>query len=268
MIDLQGLTKVYRRGRQELRALDGLNLQVTEGSVYGLVGPNGAGKSTTIKILAGLLAPTAGSARLGGIGCPKPESRASLGYLPETPVFHDFLTVEEVLDLHATLSDLVSAPIQESLERVGLAARRHSRVRELSKGMQQRLGLAQALLGSPKILLLDEPMSGLDPRAQHEVREILLGLKAGGLTMFISSHQLNDMETLCDRIGVMLGGRLVADRPLSDLMAQAGGTLLEVPPGDAERAVKLLRESGLQVVMRPGRGRLEEVYLELVDQAS
>jgi ABC-2 type transport system ATP-binding protein len=223
-IETRGLGKTYRLGLRQrvVRALDALDLQVAEGSIYGFVGPNGAGKSTTIRMLVGLASPTSGEASIFGTSIARPEARRALGYLPENPSFHDFLKPLEVLHLMGALSGLAGAHLRSRSEallaQVGLAHARDLTVRKFSKGMVQRLGIAQALLHEPPLLVLDEPMSGLDPVGRREVRELILGLSRRGMTIFFSTHILSDVESICDRVGMVSRGRLVAEGALSSLL--------------------------------------------------
>jgi ABC-2 type transport system ATP-binding protein len=223
-IDAKGLSKTYRLGfrARKVKALADLDLAVAPGSIYGFVGPNGAGKSTTIKILVGLVRPSAGTATLFGRAIADPSARLAVGYLPENPSFHDFMRPLEVMRYLGRLSGLRGADLDRRaealLERVGLAGARDLTVRKFSKGMVQRLGLAQALVHDPPLLVLDEPMSGLDPIGRKEVRDLVLELGRQGKTIFFSTHILSDVETICDRVGMLLGGRLVREGPLRSLL--------------------------------------------------
>jgi ABC-2 type transport system ATP-binding protein len=223
-IEARGLSKTYRLGfrARKVKALADLDLAVAPGSIYGFVGPNGAGKSTTIKILVGLVRPSAGVATLFGRPIADPAARLAVGYLPENPSFHDFMRPLEVMRYLGRLSGLSGADLDRRsealLERVGLAGARDLTVRKFSKGMVQRLGLAQALVHDPPLLVLDEPMSGLDPIGRKEVRDLVLELARQGKTIFFSTHILSDVETICDRVGMLLGGRLVREGTLSSLL--------------------------------------------------
>ena len=223
-IEARGLSKTYRLGfrARKVRALADLDLAVTPGSIYGFVGPNGAGKSTTIKILVGLVRPSAGEATLLGRPIADPGARLAVGYLPENPSFHDFMRPLEVMRYLGRLSGLAGAELDRRaealLERVGLAGARDLTVRKFSKGMVQRLGLAQALVHDPPMLVLDEPMSGLDPIGRKEVRDLVLELARQGKTIFFSTHILSDVETICDRVGMLLQGRLVREGTLGSLL--------------------------------------------------
>jgi ABC-2 type transport system ATP-binding protein len=223
-IHCQGLSKTYRLGfrARRVQALEGLDLAVEPGSIYGFVGPNGAGKSTTIKILVGLVAPSAGGASLFGTPIADPRARAAIGYLPENPSFHDFMKPLEVLRFLGELSGLSGQDLDRRAEallgQVGLGHAKDLSVRKFSKGMVQRLGLAQALLHDPPLLILDEPMSGLDPIGRKEVRDIVLGLRHQGKTVFFSTHILSDVESICDRVGMVFRGRLVREGALRSLL--------------------------------------------------
>ena len=214
-IEIENLTKEYPFGFLDLKkkkSLEGLNMQVETGEVFGFIGPNGAGKSTTIKLLMGLIFPTAGSARILGKPISDVEMHRDIGYLPEQPYFYDYLTATEVLDYFARFHDLKAADrkerVQGMLKKVGLETAGKIQLRKYSKGMLQRVGLAQAILHDPKVVILDEPMSGLDPVGRREVRDIILELKQAGKTVLFSTHILSDAEMLCDRVGVIVGGKL------------------------------------------------------------
>ena len=222
-IETREVRKVYHAGRRgEVVALHGLDLQVTEGHVFGCIGPNGAGKTTLIKILSGLGWPTTGSASVFGHPTGSLEAQSVLGYLPEIANYHDFMTVEELLMTHAALAGVARSnrrkACDDALESVSLSSRRRSRIRELSKGMQQRFGIAQALVGTPRLLILDEPTSGLDPMAQKEVKDVILQLRGRGITIFFSSHKLTEVEHICDLIGILHQGRLLRCSPLEALL--------------------------------------------------
>ena len=210
----EGLTKVFEVGvrRRQVRAVDDLTLGVEEGEIFGFVGPNGAGKTTTIKMLMGLIFPTSGQAFIFDAPIPSKRSKARIGYLPENPSTYEFLTGAEALRFYARLAEVPGADVArrcgELLELVGLGGAADRQIRKYSKGMQQRLGIAQALVADPAFVVLDEPMSGLDPVGRKEMRDIILELKRRGKTVFFSTHILPDVETLCDRVGVVIGGRL------------------------------------------------------------
>jgi ABC-2 type transport system ATP-binding protein len=221
----EGLTKTFQVGvrRRRVRAVDDLSLTVHEGEIFGFVGPNGAGKTTTIKMLMGLIYPTRGRAWIFDAPIPSRESKRRIGYLPENPAYYDFLTGREAMRLFAKLSDVPRAErarrSDELLERVGLTEAADRQIRKYSKGMQQRLGIAQALASDPAFLVLDEPMSGLDPVGRREMRDLILDLKRRGKTVFFSTHILPDVETLCDRVGVIVAGKLRDVGSMGDLLS-------------------------------------------------
>jgi len=214
-IQTENLTKEYPYGFLHLKkktSLEGLTLQVETGEVFGFLGPNGAGKSTTIKLLMGLIFPTRGHARLLGKPTTDVAMHRDIGYLPEQPYFYDYLTAAEVLDYFAKFFDFTAQErrerVQRMLQKVGLETAGKIQLRKYSKGMLQRVGLAQAILHDPLLVILDEPMSGLDPVGRREVRDIILELKRAGKTILFSTHILPDAEMLCDRVGVLVGGKL------------------------------------------------------------
>jgi len=223
-LSIDALDKTYRLGFRMRRvdAVRDLRLRVPAGSIFGFVGPNGAGKSTTIKILVGLIAPTRGTATIFDKSIRDPAARAAVGYLPENPSFHEFLRPLEILSFMGRLSGLsgpdLSRRSQEVLELVGLGQAHDLTVRKFSKGMVQRLGLAQAILHDPPLLILDEPMSGLDPIGRKEVRDLITELRRRGKTIFFSTHILPDVEMLCDQVGMLLRGRLVAQGSIGALL--------------------------------------------------
>jgi ABC-2 type transport system ATP-binding protein len=214
-IEIENLTKDYPFGFLNLktkRSLESLTMQVQEGEVFGFLGPNGAGKSTTIKLLMGLIFPTAGNARILGKPISDIGMHRSIGYLPEQPYFYDYLTAAELLDYFGRFFEMTAADrrerVEKMLKKVGLETARRIQLRKYSKGMLQRVGLAQAILHDPRVVILDEPMSGLDPLGRREVRDIILELKREGKTILFSTHILSDAEMLCDRVGVIVGGKL------------------------------------------------------------
>jgi len=223
VLNISDLKKAFRKGfwGTPHTALAGVDLTVTRGEIFGILGANGAGKSTTFRIIAGMIAPTSGEVRLFGRPAADPESRRRVGYLPDSPAFYEFLTARESLCLCARLSDVPNAGIEgrigELLELVGLPHARDQRLRTFSKGMLQRLGIAQALVHDPSLLLLDEPMAGLDPLGRNDVCGILLQLKRNGKTIVFSSHLLQDFELLCDRVGILERVMLAAMEQMSAL---------------------------------------------------
>jgi ABC-2 type transport system ATP-binding protein len=222
----EGLTKDYRTGFWKMRpyrALDHLDLEVEAGHVHGFLGPNGAGKTTTLKLLMQLIFPTSGRAELLGRPVGDLDVRRRLGYLPEHPYFYDYLTAEELLTYFASLVGLRGAArttrVVRLLDEVGIGAERRLQLRRFSKGMLQRVGLAQALLNDPELVILDEPMSGLDPLGRRHVRELILRLRDQGRTIFFSSHILADAEALCHKVAIMAAGRLVASGSVAEIVA-------------------------------------------------
>ncbi len=230
VIEIQGLSKDYAVGfwKKQLRpALKSLNLTVNSGETFGFLGPNGAGKTTTLKLLMGIIFPTAGSAMILGKDCLDPEVKRKIGFLPEQPYFYDYLSAPELLDYYAQLSGVPKAErkrrIGELLERVGLGDVGNKHLRKFSKGMLQRVGIAQAIVHDPEVIFLDEPMSGLDPLGRHEVRELIQGLKDAGKTIFFSTHILSDAEALCDRVAVIHKGELRGVGVVNDLRSSIAG---------------------------------------------
>ena len=223
-IDIQDLTKDYAVGfwrRRPYRALDRLTLSIETGEVFGFLGPNGAGKTTTLKLLMQLIYPTAGVAEILGRPVGDVATRQRIGYLPENPYFYDYLTAEELLLYFAQLFGIPSTDrkrrVGALLDKVGLGRERRFQLRKFSKGMIQRVGIAQALLNEPEVIFLDEPMSGLDPLGRRDVRNLIMELRDQGRTVFFSSHILADAEALCSRVAVVAGGRLAAAGRLSDM---------------------------------------------------
>jgi ABC-2 type transport system ATP-binding protein len=264
-IHTEDLTKDYALGfwrKRPYRALDRLTLEVEPGEVFGLLGPNGAGKTTTLKLLLQLVFPTSGRAAILGRPAGDVSVRRRIGYLPENPYFYDHLTALELLDYFAKLCGLTSldraARIPRLLDQVGLGAERRLPLRRYSKGMLQRVGLAQAIVNEPEVVFLDEPMSGLDPIGRRMVRELILGLRDRGATVFFSSHILSDAEAVCRRVAILAGGRLVASGRLTELLA-FGIKGWEVIVEGADQAV-LDRVRSLAVKVTPiaeGRYALE-----------
>src|SRR2546427_8380789 len=226
VLELLDIHKSYRShlSIRKYWILRGLSLSIGEGEVFGFIGTNGAGKTTTIKLALGLICPDQGSVRLYGEDASRVELRRRVGFLPENPYLYDCLTGEEFLDFHARLFGLDRITrrkrVKDLLERVGLGNRGYRQLRHYSKGMLQRIGLAQALINDPDLVILDEPMSGLDPIGRREVRDIILDLKARGRTVFFSTHILSDTETICDRVGMLVRGTLKAVGAIDDLVAR------------------------------------------------
>jgi ABC-2 type transport system ATP-binding protein len=229
-IEILGLEKTYSVGFWRKRpkcALRPLHLNVEEGEIFGFLGPNGAGKTTTLKMLMGLVFPTGGSARILGMDINDPTVKAQIGFLPEQPYFYDYLTARELLEYYGRLSGLtgkdLSPRVEKVLGRVGLPDIGGVQLRKFSKGMLQRVGIAQAILHEPKVVFFDEPMSGLDPMGRREVRDLMEQLKAEGKTVFFSTHILSDAEALCDRVAVIHLGELRAVGAVADLTSGVQG---------------------------------------------
>jgi ABC-2 type transport system ATP-binding protein len=269
---VRGLEKRYG----SVTALAGVDLEVGEGELVGLLGPNGAGKSTLVKIACGLVRASGGTAHVRGEAAGSLEARRSLGYLAELFRFPGWYSADELLDLHQRLAGSTGGPTEraELLELVGLADARSRRVEQMSKGMQQRLGIAQALIGAPPLLLLDEPTSALDPVGRRTVRELLEELRRRGISVLLNSHLLSEIELVCDRVAILLHGRLVAEGSPAEL-ARAGGVEIETDEGiqvfegasreDAPRLVSELVATGRRVYgVRVLTSTLEETYLEAV----
>jgi len=238
-VETTNLTKDYAIGfwrKKPKRVLDGLSLRVERGEIFGLLGPNGAGKTTTLKILLRLIFPTSGSAEILGRGIEDVATHRRIGYLPENPSFYDHLTAEEFLHYTGDLFGLAAPETRRRtarlLDRVGLADSRNIQLRKFSKGMLQRVGLAQALINEPELVFLDEPMSGLDPLGRREVRDLILELKEKGITVFFSTHILSDAEMLCDRVAILNRGRMQGCGELREMLALGVSSteiLLEAP---------------------------------------
>src|SRR5579872_6614880 len=229
-IEILGLEKIYNVGfwrKRPKRALQPLHLSVEQGEVFGFLGPNGAGKSTTLKMLMGLVFPTSGSARILGMELDDPKMKAQIGFLPEQPYFYDYLTGRELLTYYAQLSGVAAKDrtrkVDAMLQRVGLGDAGNLQLRKFSKGMLQRVGIAQAILHNPQIVFLDEPMSGLDPMGRREVRDLMEQLKHEGKTVFFSTHILSDAEALCDRVAVIHQGELRGVGAVEDLTSSVQG---------------------------------------------
>ncbi|MDX6645060.1 MAG: type transport system ATP-binding protein [Miltoncostaeaceae bacterium] len=275
-LSVRALEKRY--GSQ--RALAGVDLEVAEGELVGLLGPNGAGKSTLTKIACGLVRPTAGRAEVFGVAAGAPAARAALGYLAELFRFPGWCSADELLALHQKLAGSRGGGAEraELLELVGLGDASDRRVEAMSKGMQQRLGIAQALVGGPRLLLLDEPTSALDPVGRRTVRQLLDGLRGRGVAVLLNSHLLSEVELVCDRVAIMLAGQIVAaGRPAE--LGRAGGVEVETesgvrtfPGASREEVPNLVAElvaAGERIYgVRVVTSTLEEVYLEAVQDAT
>jgi ABC-2 type transport system ATP-binding protein len=257
----EGLTKTFEVGlrRRPVHAVEDLTLSVEQGEIFGFVGPNGAGKTTTIKMLMGLIFPTRGRAFIFDAPIPSNDSKKRIGYLPENPSYYEFLTGREALRFFAELAEVPGGEVRrrcgELLELVGLDGAADRQIRKYSKGMQQRLGIAQALVSDPAFVVLDEPMSGLDPIGRREIRDLMLELKQRGKTVFFSTHILPDVETLCDRVGVIVRGRLRDVGRMEELLSPRVKTIeatLLVPGAARERLsrARMLADEGDRVTVQ------------------
>jgi len=265
-----------RKSYGSIEALKGVSLEVGEGELVGLLGPNGAGKSTLVKIACGLVRPTGGTAAIAGAPAGSPAAHRALGYLAELFRFPDWLTADELLGMHQQLagSDGGSRERMELLDLVGLAEASAMRVGAMSKGMQQRLGIAQAMVGGPRLLLLDEPTSALDPAGRRTVRRLLEDLRGQGVAVLLNSHLLSEVELVCDRVAIIARGELVA-AGTPDQLSHAGGVEVDTSSGtrlfadarreDAPQIVRDLVAAGDDVYeVRVLRSSLEDAYLEAV----
>jgi len=304
-VEIEGLSKDYETGfwrKKRVRALDGLTLNVRPGQIFGFLGGNGAGKTTTIKLLMRLMFPTEGTAKILGRDIADVGMHSRIGYCPENPYFYDYLTANELMDYMGRLFGY-DAPTrrrksEELLTSVGLKPVEWKRqLRKYSKGMLQRVGLAQALVNEPEIVFLDEPMSGLDPVGRREIRELISGLRDKGVTVFMSTHILSDIEAMCDEVAILRGGRLAASGNLSDLLSSSGeqrsleisvqgvsaeaireqvefiagasitsrpsGAIIEVlDESDVEAVLTLLRGAGGHLIsIQPVKQSLEELFV-------
>jgi ABC-2 type transport system ATP-binding protein len=298
-IQTQDLTKVYKLGRRRgaKTAVDGLSIEVPEGVVFGFLGPNGAGKTTTIKMLLDFMRPTSGSATIFGRPTTEASTRNLVGYLPEQPYFHKFLRPIEVVSMHAALAGVDKRDIRRTassaLERTGIAEYADTPIGKLSKGLTQRVGIAQAIVGEPKLLILDEPTSGLDPIGRRHARDLLLELRKEGKTIFLSSHLLSEVESTCDTIAVLKRGVLAAygtpdqvrggnqrvtiqvaalDKPQRDSLRFAGadveeraaGVAVGVEPERVYEVMRVLENAHASIVkIQTERESLEEAFLRL-----
>jgi len=295
----RNLRKVFRTGflMRSVEAVRGVDLDVKQGEIFGFIGPNGAGKTTTIKMLMGLIHPTSGAATIHGLPVTDPRSRKGLGFLPEGTYFHEYLTGAEFLDFHGRIlglpKELRRERIPALLERVGIGHAADLRVGRYSKGMRQRVGLAQALIGNPDLLILDEPMSGLDPLGRKDVRDLILSLRDEGKTVFVTSHILADAETICDQVAIILNGKIAHQGYLDELLSEevegaeltvegidselfeelGRGARRSVPQGarflfdyahaaEAEKALERVRECGGRIrSLVPKRRSLEDLMI-------
>ena len=275
-VSITGLTKLYPvpMRRQKVVAVKDLNLEVPEGQVYGLLGPNGSGKSTTLKILLGLVTPTEGTSKIFGQDSRDYKSHRDVGFLPENPYFYKYLTALETLRFYGKVCGMggkaLDTRIDELLELVGMEDARHRRVGGYSKGMLQRIGLAQALIQDPRLLVLDEPTAGVDPVGSRQIRDLILELKNRGKTVLLTSHLLEQVQEVCDRVGIMARGLMMKEGPLEELVTVEGQTeyLVEnAPPELAEKIAELVKTSGGKLVeTRKPQMTLERIFIEAAEE--
>jgi ABC-2 type transport system ATP-binding protein len=304
---MEGLTKTFKPGwpgQPLVTALAGLSLAVRQGEIYGFLGPNGAGKTTTLKILLGLIRANTGEARLLGLPVDNVEVHRRIGFLPESPYFYDYLTGEEFLAFHGHLAGLRSHDLDRKvtflLEMVGLTGTRRRQLRKFSKGMLQRVGLAQALIHDPELIILDEPMSGLDPIGRKQIRDLILSLRDQGKTIFFSTHIIPDVEMICDRVGIVIKGRLLTAGRVNEFINHGLTPSVEIvcegiqvdemidvkatasrisqqgrrslialsQPDRLEEILEIIRKRGGKLIsVIPQKGSLEELFPQQTEQA-
>lgn len=273
-VQIEGLVKDFSTGigGKKLRALDGLSLKVESNQIYGLLGPNGSGKSTTIKLLLGLLRPSTGTSSVCGFKSGSIEARERIGYLPEAPYFYRYLSGRELVNYYARMSGLrgdeKGAQVESVLELVGMREAAERRVGSYSKGMLQRIGLAQALVHDPQLVILDEPTAGVDPMGTVAIAEIIKRLKAEGKTILISSHLLSQMEGLCDRVAILHRGRLMCEGSVSELLNDGSVMNFQVKGLDASKELqvsKFIESLGGSVEgIEPARAQLEGLFKDVL----
>ena len=261
-----------------IRAVDDVSLSIAPGEVYGLIGPNGSGKSTTMKAVLGLVAPTSGNCAIFGRDSSKVDSRMDVGFLPENPYFYKHLSAVETVRFYGKLCGMRGAALKtrvdEMLELVGLEEARHRRLRGFSKGMLQRIGLAQALVQDPRLVVLDEPTAGVDPTGSRQIRDLILELKERGITVFLCSHLLEQVQEICDRVGIIHRGKMVNEGSLEDLTARQDRTELILEDASPELLAQIrsmVEEAGRGSLISEShpRSSLESLFLkETLDQES
>lgn len=272
-VQIENISKIFPvpLRRQRVQAVKNLSLVVQPGEVYGLLGPNGCGKSTTLKILLGLVTPNAGRALVFGKDSREYRSRRDVGFLPENPYFHKFLTAAELLAFHGKICGLagkkLTARIDELIDLVGLRDARDRRVGGFSKGMLQRIGVAQALIHDPGLIVLDEPTAGVDPAGSHQIRDLILDLKKRGKTILLTSHLLEQVQEICDRVGIMARGEMIREGLLEDLVRVKNQTEFVIENATPELAAQIqslvaASNASLVATRQPERS-LESVFLEL-----
>lgn len=277
VVETQNLTKIYRDfwGRQKVRALNALDLEIRKGEIFGLLGPNGSGKSTTIKLLLGLLFPTSGRALVFGQNSTEVTKNERIGYLPEESYLYKFLTAEETLDFYGRLFDMPAKIRKERtaelIEQVGLTHAKRRQLKEYSKGMTRRIGLAQALINDPELILLDEPTSGLDPLGTRDMKDMILKLRDQGKTIVMCSHLLADVQDVCDRIAILYQGDLKELGRVDSLLQVSDETQIRTR-GLSETAQAEIREviakhGGDVLSIENPRSTLEDLFLNIVRES-
>ena len=277
IIETRNLTKVYRDfwGRPKVQALKALDLKVHRGEIFGVLGPNGSGKTTTIKLLLGLLFPTEGDAFIFGESTTNVAKNERIGYLPEESYLYKFLNAEETLHFYGRLFKLSNAErtkrVGRLIDMVGLTSAKHRQLREYSKGMQRRIGLAQALINNPELILLDEPTSGLDPIGTAEIKELIRDLKAQGKTVVLSGHLLADMQDICDRIAILHRGELKELGKVSDLLTVQDITQIktrDLPEAAIQEIQDIIKRHGSELLsVDHPTTTLEELFLRIVRES-
>lgn len=274
-IEISHLVKDFRIGMRgvKLRAVDDLSFAVNEGEIFGLLGPNGSGKSTTLKIILGLFKPTAGTCKIFGQECHSAIARADVGFLPEAPYFYGYLSGRELVRFYARVAGTPKSELDEAVERAlattGMTAAADRRVKTYSKGMLQRIGVAQAIVHNPRLVVLDEPTAGIDPIGSAEIGECILKMKAEGKTVLLCSHLLGQVENICDRVAIMNRGKLVVAGTLDDVLTQPGKMQITIDGlekfSDADKAEleNFLRSSGASIaaITQP-RISLEKYFID------
>ncbi|MEI6514817.1 MAG: ABC transporter ATP-binding protein [bacterium] len=276
IIEARELTKVFRDfwGRAKVRAVNGINLEVRRGEIFGLLGPNGSGKSTTLKMLLGLLYPSSGQLTVLGLPPRDVAVKSRMGFMPEESYLYKYLTADEILNFYANLHGLTGQAkkdrVEALIQQVGLAGARNRPVGEFSKGMARRVGLAQALLNDPDLILLDEPTSGLDPIACREVKDLLIELARKGKTILICSHHLADMQDICTRVAILLNGEVCASGTVTELLASPDTIKLTLQSPSRVGLASILDYAEKETGSRPQvdhTGRtLESVFIETVSR--
>jgi ABC-2 type transport system ATP-binding protein len=276
-VEIQNLVKDFTTSfrRQPLRAVDGVSLRIEPGEVYGLIGPNGSGKSTTMKALLGLLAPTAGRCAIFGKDSLQVDSRNDVGFLPENPYFYKHLSGAETLRFYGRLcglgGKLLKDRVEELLALVDLTNARDRRIGGYSKGMLQRIGLAQALIQEPRLVILDEPTAGVDPVGSRQIRDLILKLKERGITVFLCSHLLEQVQEVCDHVGIIFRGKMIREGRLDDLIAiedQTEIVLKDAPDSLLQEIRHLIERSDSTTWVRSGKPRttLERLFLREISE--